>query len=259
MLSMKLFVQRRPLPFSNWSRDTRAQATEAGKTSAASQSSRPAPGPRPPATGRPVLPPRPVSGMPPRPGVILGPDGQPLEVVPVEQTGEDAWAGVARVDRGDKQEFDWRSVATLAAGDLAALMIFAAAGRANHGETISVETFTTALPFVIGWFSTTPFLGGFGADACKKGVPAAALTAAKCWAVGIPAGVVLRGLFRGYVPPLPFILVGLAVNGVLLVGWRSALAAFTKSEEPASVKTRKDKKGNPLEFLELLMSLTRRW
>ncbi|GIL75317.1 hypothetical protein Vretifemale_5133, partial [Volvox reticuliferus] len=259
MMSTTLFAQKRPLPFGNARRSTRAQASEAGKTSAASQPSRSAPGPRPPATGRPAPPPRPVPSMPPRPGVILGPDGQPLEVVPVEQTGNDAWAGVARVDRGDKQEFDWRSAVTLAAGDLAALMIFAAAGRANHGEPISAETFTTALPFVLGWFATTPFLGGFGVYARKKGVPAAALTAAKCWAVGIPAGVVLRGLFRGYVPPVPFILVGLAVNGVLLVGWRSALAAVTKPEEPASLKTRKDKKGNPLEFLELLMSLTKRW
>ncbi len=83
-------------------------------------------------------------------------------------------------------------------------------------------------PFLTGWFTTAPFLGAFGPEARSKGVSAAAMTAAKCWAVGIPAGIVLRGVLRGYVPPLPFILVGLGVNGVLLMGWRSALAALTK-------------------------------
>ncbi len=140
------------------------------------------------------------------------------------------------------------------AGDLAALMIFAAAGRANHGEGGGLEILSTALPFVVGWFGAAALLDGFGPDARKKGVPAAAATAAKCWvsragrtarsggartrlserqpprlqAVGIPVGLVLRGLLRGYVPPTPFIAVALGVNAVLLIGWRSALAAATK-------------------------------
>ncbi|GLC36887.1 hypothetical protein PLESTB_000181900 [Pleodorina starrii] len=252
-------TQRRAFAFgTSCPRCIRAQAGEGGPTSAPPQPSRPTPGPRP-AAGRPVPPPRPVGGMPPRPGVMLGPDGKPLEVVPVETTGDDAWAGVARVDRGDSQDFDWKSAATLAAGDLAALMIFTASGRVQHGEPLNADTITTALPFVLGWLATAPLLGGFSADARKKGVPTAALTAAKCVAVGIPAGVALRGLIRGYMPPTSFILIGLAVNGVLLVGWRSALAALTKPEEPPSLKTRKDKRGNPFEFLELLMSLTKRW
>jgi hypothetical protein len=54
----------------------RAQAGEGGSTSAPPQ---PAPVPRAAGT-RPVPPPRPVAGMRPPPGVILGPDGQPLEV-----------------------------------------------------------------------------------------------------------------------------------------------------------------------------------
>ena len=53
--------------------------------------------------------------------------------------------------------------ALLAAGDLVALLAFAAAGRANHGEGIDAETLITALPFIVGWFGTAPFLGGFGA------------------------------------------------------------------------------------------------
>lgn len=80
----------------------------------------------------------------------------------------------------------------------------------------------------LGWFATAPFLGGFSADARKKGPATAAATAAKCWAAGVPLGLVLRGLSKGYVPPVPFILVSLGVTGVLLTGWRAGLAAVTK-------------------------------
>ncbi len=43
---------------------------------------------------------------PPRapPGVMLGPDGQPLKVVPVEKAGPEAWAGVASVDDGKETD-----------------------------------------------------------------------------------------------------------------------------------------------------------
>lgn len=198
------------------------------------------------------------------PPVMLGPDGKPLEVVPVESTGEDAWAGVARVDRGadeDQAGSGWSNTALLVAGDAAALLLFAAVGRANHG--LDLDALQTALPFLLGWFPSAALLGGFGPEARGKGVASAATTAAKCWAVGIPAGLLLRGLSKGYVPPTPFIIVSLVANAVLLVGWRSALAAATKQAAPlspaAKAAQRRDKQGNPFEFLELLMSLTKRW
>ena len=100
----------------------------------------------------------------------------------------------------------------------------------QHCMSIIPQVSTPPLPSTPppGWFATAPFLGGFGADARKKGVPTAAATAAKCWAVGVPLGLVIRGLSRGYVPPTPFIAVSMGVTAVLLVGWRSALAATTK-------------------------------
>ena len=57
---------------------------------------------------------------------------------------------------------------------------------------------------------------------------AAAVTAAKCWAVATPLGLVLRGLSKGYIPPTPFIVVSMVSTAVVLVGWRSALAAVSK-------------------------------
>lgn len=39
----------------------------------------------------------------------------------------------------------------MAAGDLAVLLAFAAVGRHSHGEPVTAaETFSTALPFIIG-------------------------------------------------------------------------------------------------------------
>jgi hypothetical protein len=73
-----------------------------------------------------------------------------------------------------------------------------------------------------------PLLGGYGPAARGSAPSAAAAAAAKCWAVGVPLGLVLRGLSRGYVPPGPFIVVSMVTTAVLLVGWRSALAATSK-------------------------------
>ena len=39
--------------------------------------------------------------------------------------------------------------------------------------------------------------------------------------------LVLRGLYRGYPPPLPFAIVSMVVTGAVTVGWRTALAALS--------------------------------
>ena len=78
-----------------------------------------------------------------------------------------------------------------------------------------------------GWFPAAFLLGSYGKEAQVSSVPAAVAQAAKTWAAGIPTGLVLRGLAKGYVPPTPFIIVSLVATAVLLVGWRSALAAKT--------------------------------
>lgn len=114
-----------------------------------------------------------------------------------------------------------------------------------------------------GWFATAPFLGGYGKEARGGAAGPAALTAAKCWAAGAPLGLVIRGVSKGYVPPTPFIVVSLVATAVLMVGWRAALAAATPEAAPlspaAAAQKRQNKRGNPFEFITLLMSLTKRW
>ncbi|BDA46433.1 hypothetical protein COCOBI_08-5260 [Coccomyxa sp. Obi] len=195
------------------------------------------------------------------------PGGRPkgLKLERVERLGEEAWAGVAAIDRGEDGQSSAGRVALLVAGDAAALLLFAAIGRANHGESLDpASVLSVAWPFLAGWFGSAALLGGFGLEAQGGRTGPAALTASKCWAVGSTVGIALRSLSRGYVPDKAFIIVSLAVTAVFLIGWRSALAAITpevelNSSAAAQVKRRRDKRGNPLEFLRLLTSLTKRW
>ena len=57
--------------------------------------------------------------------------------------------------------------------------------------------------------------------------------------------------------PTPFIVVAMVANGVLLVGWRTWCAGAGGWGVNGGAGG--NKKGNPLEFMSLLMSLTKRW
>ena len=181
-----------------------------------------------------------------------------VRVVRVE-TSDAAWAGVAARDSGRDSTVDFQRTMLLLGGDSAALVAFAAIGRASHGESLwPLELLSTAGPFLGAWLAAAPLAGGFS-DAARGSQPGpAALEAAKSWAVGIPAGLALRALLKGQLPPVPFVLVTLLSTGVLLVGWRTALAALTPARD-VSAAGRKSKQGTPLEFLQLLQGLTKRW
>ena len=156
-------------------------------------------------------------------------------------------------------------MALLAGGDLSVLLVFAAIGRASHGEPLGpADLMGTALPFALGWFPAAAALGGFGKAAQGGDVGAAARAALKSWAVGVPLGLALRSLAKGYLPAPTFLGITMAVTGVMLVGWRAALAAATPAAPPPKspaeqLRERKNKRGNPFEFLQLLSGLVRRW
>ena len=158
-----------------------------------------------------------------------------------------------------------RRVALLAGGDVAVLLLFATIGRVSHGETISLgAAFGTAWPFIAGCLASGWLLGGYGKAAQGGDTGAAAAAAAKTWALGIPAGLLLRSATRGYLPDPSFIAVSMAVNGVLLVGWRSALAAATpQAAEPQTpveqLRARRNRQGSPLEMLQMVFSMVKRW
>ena len=88
------------------------------------------------------------------------------------------------------------------------------------------------------------------AQGTKVGPAAAA--AAKGWATGIPLGLAIRGVGKGQIPPKPFVVVAMVATGAFLVGWRAWFARGGSNKGG-------NKQGNPLEFMNLLMSLTKRW
>eukprot|EP00878_Enallax_costatus_P013567 GHUV01014185.1.p1 GENE.GHUV01014185.1~~GHUV01014185.1.p1 ORF type:complete len:245 (+),score=80.58 GHUV01014185.1:519-1253(+) len=200
------------------------QPSTSGRPEAPVRDSRGRPPPGRPPAGRPAQLPVGPNGRP----MVMGPDGQPVEMVRMEERPE-AFVGIAAVDRGENDNpSDPKRVALLAAGDLAVLLGFAAIGRHNHGEPlVAAETFTTALPFIVGWFTSAAFMGGFSSTAQGGNTGAAATAAAKTWAVGVPLGLVLRSISRGYVPATSFLGVSMGVTAVLMIGWRTALAAVT--------------------------------
>jgi hypothetical protein len=189
---------------------------------------------------------------------MLGPDGKPLQVIPIERAGDEAWAGVAAIDRGESKSNLGLSLA-LGLGDVTSLLAFAAIGRLNHAESVlDFETFSTAAPFLVGWMASASLLDGFGTTAQgKEGVKPAALKALQIWSLGIPSGLLIRYGIKGYLP-VPFAIVSCVSTAIFLVGWRSALAYSQRGSMGKEAK-KIDKQGNPFEFIELLFSLVKRW
>lgn len=109
----------------------------------------------------------------------------------------------------------------LAAVDFAALVAFAGVGKASHSADGALDiqaVLTTALPFLLAWYATSPFTGVYKDG--DGGVISAGKAAAKGWVVAVPLGCALRGVIKGYVPPAPFVIVTLIATLVILGGSR---------------------------------------
>ncbi len=120
-----------------------------------------------------------------------------------------------------------RRTALLVIGDAAALMIFAAIGRASHGEeaglTALAQIAETAAPFIIGWFAVAPLIGAYRADV--TGAPSRMLArTALTWLIAWPVGLGLRALIRQTTIPLSFALVTFITVLTIMILWRGVFA-----------------------------------
>jgi hypothetical protein len=123
-----------------------------------------------------------------------------------------------------------RAVIMLVIGDVICFLIFAALGRNTHGEASGFaaipQVILTALPFAIGWFLVSPFVGAFR-HAIVAQPRAMALRTALAWLLSWPVAMLLRGIFVDHgVPPLTFALIVLFFNMLLLVVWRWLFALY---------------------------------
>ncbi len=117
--------------------------------------------------------------------------------------------------------------AALVAGDALALLVFAAIGRANHGEASGLAAIAqvaeTAAPFALAWFAAAALLGGF--DASKTATVRSMLgRTALAWLIAWPIGLGLRALIRQSAVPLSFAIVTLLTVLLILGGWRALFA-----------------------------------
>jgi DUF3054 family protein len=109
-----------------------------------------------------------------------------------------------------------RRVTFAALLDAALVLLFAAMGRRAHDEGSAVSgVLVVAAPFLIG------YAVGWAVARLDR-APLDVRRAGVAWAVGIPLGLVLRGLVFGRGVAPTFVVVALAVTGALLVGWRVA-------------------------------------
>jgi hypothetical protein len=114
--------------------------------------------------------------------------------------------------------------------DATAILIFATIGKASHASdgTIDLIAVTvTALPFLLSWFVTAPLLGCYTPGATSD-IKSAVFQTAKGWIIAVPLGCVLRGVIKGYVPPMPFVIVTLISTLIILGIGRSAYTALSE-------------------------------
>lgn len=122
---------------------------------------------------------------------------------------------------------------TLIAGDALSFLIFAGVGRNTHGEASGLaalgQVAVTALPFALGWFLVSPWVGAFrrsATDTVRRMLQRTELA----WLASYPAALALRVLFDPkHQMPISFAIVILLANAVFLGLWRTVFALVARA------------------------------
>lgn len=119
-----------------------------------------------------------------------------------------------------------KQVGLLVAGDLLAFLLFVGLGRNSHSLSVTDlgAVFSTAAPFVFGWFLVSPWFGLFSAEvnrSWQKLIPRLLLA----WlGIGGPVALLLWAVWRGRAIPYgivpSFALVTLGITTAFLLIWR---------------------------------------
>ncbi|HMQ32664.1 MAG TPA: DUF3054 domain-containing protein [Chloroflexaceae bacterium] len=117
--------------------------------------------------------------------------------------------------------------AALVAGDVVALLLFAALGRRSHGEAAGLaalgEVALTALPFIAGWLAVAPWAGAFS-PARTAGLAPMLRATLLGWAGALLVGALARAALIGRFSPASFYVVTFLVALLMLGAWRAAFA-----------------------------------
>lgn len=113
------------------------------------------------------------------------------------------------------------------AGDLAIFVMFALVGRETHASSdpnLVVNALPTLLPFVLIWLMVSIPMGVYRPSVYRF-VPLAIIRTLAAWIVAGPIALYARALLLARTAiPVPFILVTMGLNGVMLLAWHSFFA-----------------------------------
>lgn len=115
----------------------------------------------------------------------------------------------------------------LAIIDFFVFILFASIGKVSHtsaSDNILQDIqliLITAAPFIISWYATSPFTGVYNTlstsiDNSNNNIRKTFIQTVKGWIIAMPLGCALRGIIRGYAPPIPFVIVTLITTLILL-------------------------------------------
>ncbi len=143
--------------------------------------------------------------------------------------------------RTSKASFSWgvpipRTLLTAVSlsGDTVLLLIFAAIGRANHGDQEGgavLGILGTAAPFLIGWYVAGTLLGVFSPTAFVT-TRTSVFRTAKAWLTAGTLGLLLRSALEHHLTPLPFVIIALGFNLLTLTAWRLLLTVREMRRSP---------------------------
>lgn len=114
--------------------------------------------------------------------------------------------------------------------DFFSIFAFAAVGKASHSADGSLDVMAvaqTAFPFLLSWFVTAPLLGCYTPSATAD-LKSSVTQTAKGWIVAIPLGCIIRGISKGYIPPLPFVIVTMIATFIILNIGRAGYTALSE-------------------------------
>ena len=110
--------------------------------------------------------------------------------------------------------------------DLACVLVFAAIGRASHGEAVGpTGLLTTTWPFAAGWLLGWVLVLAVPSARAR---PLGPLAGALVWVPTVVVGMLLR-MATGAGVQTSFVIVATVVLGVFLLGWRGVATLVRRS------------------------------
>jgi len=124
-----------------------------------------------------------------------------------------------------------RNTVILILGDLAVFVMFALVGRETHASSdpnLIVNALPTLMPFVLIWLLVSVPMGVYRSNVYRL-TPLTIIRTLAAWIVTGPIALYVRALLLARTAiPVPFIIVTMGLNGVLLLAWHIFFAWWLK-------------------------------